>query len=253
MFQKGQTEIVEEYIEEIYDNKVKLSNYYSLDLGDIEYFKTDNSIVLRKSFPDFSRLYFLTDDPDDLKNILRDVEGTNVINIPSKNDISDFDEVMTNSGFELFRVYETYYNDNTKGNDLFVEQFAGVDDIETVKTLLYNNLNIYSDHLPSDRDLMEMIKNKQVLVNYENDKICGILIFTIQATKCYLNFWVDIGKNGLFLMFNIYNFLAKRGIKYSYLWVNTENEKVKAIHKLFGSKPGGTKDFIYIKKSNNSI
>jgi len=247
MFKKEKAEIVEEFIEEIYDKGTVLSNYFTLDLDDIEYFKTEFSIVLRKTFTGFARLYFLTNNIEDLKLVLNQIEGTSVVNIPTKDDIKEFDNVMTSSGFSLFKIYEVYVNNESRGNDVFVDQFAKHEDFESVKHLLYSELDIFADHLPNDDELVQMIRNKQVLVNYENDIIAGVFIFSLHGKKCYFNYWVDTSKNGLFLIFNMYNFLKQKDITYAYLWVNTKNEKVKKIHKLFGCQPNNTKDYIYIK------
>jgi hypothetical protein len=247
MFCIGDSKKVEKYLEEIYDSGVKLSNYFSLDLDDVEYHKTEFSLVIRKTFSNFSRLYFLTMNIDDLKEILNKVPPVSVINIPTRDSIKIFDDILTASGFSIFRIYETYFNNEIKGNDVFVDQFARKEDFERVKYLLYSKLNVYADHLPNDNDLLEMIQNKRVLVNFESGEICGIFIFTLQGKKCYFNFWVDIGGNGLFLIFNMYNFLKQHNLTYSYLWVDIKNHKLKRIHELFGCKATGIKDYIYIK------
>lgn len=247
MFQKATLVIIEEYIEEIYDNGILLSNYFNLDLNDVEFCKTEFSIVLKKQSTNFCRIYFLTSNIDDLKDLLFKIDGVQVINFPTVQDIKEFNQLMIDSGFNLFRTYEIYSNNQIRGNDIFVNQFANESNFSRVKFLLYTELNEYTDHLPNDICLMSMISNNQVLVNYENGEICGIFIFSIDGKKCYFNFWVDKGKNGLFLIYNMYNYLKLKNIPYSYLWVNTNNEKVKKIHKLFGSHPNGTRDYIYMK------
>ncbi|HEY0045912.1 MAG TPA: hypothetical protein VGB44_04285 [Flavobacterium sp.] len=251
MFQNADADTIEDLIEEIYDKGIVLSNYFSADLNDARYFKSDDSIVIEKEMQGFSRLYFMTADIDDLASILQNVTTTSVINFPTTGSADDFEKLMNASNFSFYKKYEIYSNEEIKGNDAFVEQYAQESDFEKVKSLLYEHLDVYSDHLPNDEVLMDFITNQQVLVNYLDGEICGVLIFTIQGkNKCYLNFWVDTGKNGLFLLFNIYNLLKEKNISYSYLWVNSQNEKVKRIHKLLGSKPTGTADYIYINKNH---
>lgn len=247
MFKLGTANIIKKNLEEIFDSGGIISNYFSLDLVNTEYLRTDFSLILRKTYSNFSRLYFLSKDIDDLKKTLQKVQPVSVVNIPTRDDITLYDEILTVSGYSLYKVYETYYNNNIHGNDIFQEQFAGVEDIERVKYLLYSKLNVYTDHLPDDDDLLKMIKNKQVMVNFENNEICGIFIFSLQGKKCYFNFWVDIGKNGLFLIYNMYNYLKQEDIKYAYLWVDNANKKVIGMHKLMGCKPNGDKDYVYVK------
>lgn len=247
MFQKATTKVLEEYIEEIYDNGIKLSNYFNVDLTDVEFYKTEFSIILKKSFVSFSRVYFLTCDLEDLKKVLMSINDAQVINFPTHGESAIFENVMISCGYDFYKVYEKYINKQIRGNDDFVRQFALELDFYRIKELLYSELNEYSDYLPNDDKLLMIIKNKQVLVNYEAGEICGIFIFSIQDSRCYFNFWVDKGKNGLFLIYNMYNYLKEMKISYSYLWADSKNEKVKKIHKLFGSIPSGGKNIIYTK------
>ncbi|RZJ65404.1 MAG: hypothetical protein EOO50_13860 [Flavobacterium sp.] len=246
-FRKASVDEIEDGIEEIYDNGVALSNYFNADVDGFEYLKTEKSILLKKDEVGFSRVYFLTNDVGDLTSELSRIETTTVINIPSKDGIAAFEPVLEKSGFKPYRVYEVYENHEFRGNDVFRAEFASGKDLERVKFLLYDQLDTFADHLPSDETIAKFIANNQVLVNYENDEICGIFIFTVQGKKCYFNYWVDLGSNGLFLLLQMYDWLKEQNIAYSYLWVDTQNQKVKRIHTLLGSRPNGTKDYIYTK------
>jgi hypothetical protein len=246
-FIKCNHKIIENYIEEIDDKGAELSNYVSINLNDTECCKTENSVVIQKFDLNFTRLYFLTNNKYDLENILKKVKGKCVINYPTAGDIASFNAAMTSSGFKLYKIYNSYYNNGFRGNNVFVEQFAEPEDFSRVKYLLYNRLDVYADHLPDDSELLETIQNRQVLVNFDRRGICGIFIFKPEGKKCYFNFWVDTGSNGLFLLFNMFAYLKQKDIQHSYLWVDSENEKVKRIHELFGCKLGSVKDYIYIK------
>ena len=250
MFNSAQEDVIEEYIEEVFDSGIVLSNYFNKSLNNIEFYKTKTTILLNQKTEHFSRIYFLTSNIDNLIESLSKINTPTVINFPTKQNIEIFDAVMISSGFKKYRVYEMYFSDDIKGNDIFVKQFATLSDFERVKFLLFSSLDHYADHLPNDTELKEMIINENVLVNYENNEISGIFIFTIKGKQCYFNFWVDISKNGLFLLYNMYNYLKELGISYSYLWVNTENNRVLKIHKLFKCRTNGTKDYIYTKLIN---
>lgn len=246
-FQAASVDELEDTIEEIYDKGVALSNYFNADVEGFEYVKTDDSILLKKNENGFSRVYFLTNNVNDLASELAKIDTTTVINVPSKEGILNFEPVLESAGFEPYRIYEVYENHEFRGNDVFSAAFASPNDLERVKFLLYDQLDVYADHLPDDHTLAKWIANKQVLANYENGEMCGVFIFTVTGKKCYFNYWVDLGSNGLYLLLQMYNWLKEQGISYSYLWVNTQNHKVKRIHTLLGSKPNGTKDYIYTK------
>lgn len=231
--------------------RLVFSNYYGIDTSaQYEILETSQSIVLKKKEVNYSRLYVLSIDSNDLLSIFNSLpyEDKLVINIPSKREITDWVELFAATGFSKIGEYNRYYNKIIKERKSAIGDFAQCDDVDDVYDLLYDNFSPMVDYLPSRCELEMMVSNHQVLVDYdENRKVCGTLIYTIEGQKCYFNAWIDKGNNGLFLLYKVYNIVAEHGIKYTYFWVDSKNEKVIKLHLLMGAAADGLKDYTYIK------
>lgn len=70
----------------------------------------------------------------------------------------------------------------------------------------------------------------------------------MEKGKCYFNFWFDKGNGGMETLHNVYHLMHRNGIKYSWLWIESENARVKKIHKLLGGRPDGLFDFTYSRE-----
>jgi hypothetical protein len=228
------------------------SNYYGVDLKDVQYFEDSETLILLKPFETFNRIYFLSMDALLLINHLKVLGQHDIINIPSKKNIDEsLYNVLKHSGYHICGIYERWYNNSNPSKEEFNGIFASINDIKTIYDIIYSVFNPFLDHLPSLQKLREMILNQQVLVNKdEKDNVQGVFIFTLENTKCYFNCWVDKvgGGAGLLLLFNMFNYMKIRNIEKSYLWINSGNTIVKKIHQLFGAKPDGLKDYTFIKQ-----
>jgi len=250
IFIKEEKELLLNYIGEFINLKPILSNYFPSDSNDYEYFKTKKSIILRKRYPTFHRIYFMTLDIKEIELILVNLKGRNAINIPSKGEISDLKTLMTSCGYDLIGVYERFFNPKTESKKGFMASYAGPDHFSVIKSMMYANFNAITDWLPDDDILKTMICNKQVIINMKNNEILGFLVFTFIGKKCYLNCWYDTCGEGLSLLFNVYSLMKNNNISYSYFWVNSMNTNVKKIHTLLGSKPDGLKDYTFFRENN---
>lgn len=248
---KIQKEEVCRCIKRMYTLKPQYSNYFNQPLEDEDlYYETDHSFVLLKNVDGkYSRIYLLSDEFNDISIILKNLKGVNVINIPSKGDIADWEKLMTFSGFRKIGVYERFYNTNIKKRGSLENICYAMPERERdVYKLLHDHFLSYVDYLPSHAELSELIEKKQVLVNYDEGAVCGTFIFELEGRKCYFRAWIDHGRNGLKLLFDVYNIMCEKEKSYAYFWVNSTNENVKSIHRLLGAQPDNLKDFTFIKE-----
>jgi hypothetical protein len=228
------------------------SNYFGLKEDDVcEILKTDHTIMLRKKEHDFYRLFLLSSDEAELTSLLDNLQGcTYVVNIPTKKALGRWQDVMEGSGFEFLAQYDRYYNKEIEYRESEIGTYAEEEDADAIMRLLYvDEFSIYTDYLPTKEELIQMIRNKQVLVNKTDLGVLGVLIFTIEGKKCYLNIWIDRTQNGLFLLFDAYNIMQENGITLSYFWVKSTNKKIIKIHKLTGAVADGLSDYSYIKRA----
>ena len=252
MFLRGEKQEIQKYIADLYGSKPLYSNYYGLDLEDVRYKKGTNTLLLKKQFGDFSRLYFVSSDKEELLSLLKEIGNGVAINIPAKGSIDDMEELLNNSGFSCIGVYERYFNILRKKSGVPVECFANVDDLNQIYDLLYNNFSPITDWLPNRDELVSMIKNKQIFVTKEDGKVKGVLTYTLQGVKFYLSAWIakevnDIKRSGMFLLLNFFSYVRSLNGNYVYGWVNSENHKVHDMHLVLGGKFDGLKDYTFTK------
>lgn len=249
--EKADTNLVNEYIKQHISFRPKYSNYFNQQItSDDSYCKTDHSLIIIKPNEDYQRIYIISDNFDDAVESLCLLKGTNVINIPSKGDISDWQQLMVTSGFSSFAIYERYSNTKIKkmcSTDNIIH--AKPDQEGEIYDLFHCSglFSPYTDYLPSHSELSLLIKNNQVIINEYEMKITGAFIFQIEGVKCYLRAWLDKNNNGIKLLLETYSLICEKNINYVYFWVNSENKNVQSIHKLLGAKPDGLKDYTFIK------
>ncbi|MCX6304755.1 MAG: hypothetical protein NT040_07295 [Bacteroidetes bacterium] len=250
VFVQEEDAVLNHHISRIINLKPVLSNYFVKDLTGFEYFMTEKSIILRKKYDDFYRVYIITTDISEIEVILSDLDGKNAINIPAKGEIDAWNNLLSLCGYDLIGVYERYYNPNTEPGEGFTASFAGPDDFEKIKSMMYGYFNPMTDWLPTDDMLQKMIQNNQVIVNVKHLELSGFFIYTFEGKKCYLNCWYDNSGDGLYLLYNVYALMKMKDIRYSYFWVNATNNYVTKIHTLLGSRPDGLKDYTFYKQTN---
>ena len=231
-------------------HEVMFSNYFGLkDSENYEILKVDGTIMLRKKEHNFYRLFMLSANKEELISILNSLQGeTYVINIPTKKGLGCWEEILSAGGFTFLAQYDRYYNRQIEYRESEIGTFAEEDDADAIISLLYvEEFSIYTDYLPTKEELINMIRNRQVIINKKGDDVLGVLIFTIEGKKCYLNIWIDRSKEGLYLLFDAYNIMSEKSIPLSYFWVKSTNKKIIKLHKLTGAVADGLSDYSYIK------
>jgi hypothetical protein len=252
--EKINTARTQEYVQAIYSKRAVFSNYFgqTFETNDT-YLETNDTFILAKQIRDFYRIYAASNNRKELIEILSYLEGTNVINFPTKGGIREIEAIMTESGYKQIGVYERFgYNvKNLTGNEVVPEiEFAKVGDEEAIYNLYseWKDFNPYTDWLPTHEELNEFIKNKSVIINKQNDKITGVNICPITSGILYLRLIIDFGGGGMKLMNAMFNTARKNGIKRCQWWVNSQNERAIGFYKKLGAIPDGLKDYTYIKK-----
>ena len=118
---------IREYQKLLYALASGYSNYFGqLITSEDLYLKTTDSFVLIKPVHDFYRIYFASTNKSDLLNLLSLVKGTNVINFPTKGDISEWDQLMSYLGYQQISKYERFYYERRSkqyGNDVKIKNY----------------------------------------------------------------------------------------------------------------------------------
>lgn len=234
------------------EHQVYFSNFYGVaDVDKCEIAELADTILVRKQENSFYRLYVCSSNFEELKRALNELLGdTYLLNIPTKTTIDDWLRLFEGTGFHFLAKYDRYYNKHIEYRESEIGVLATSHDIDAVYELIYNGIfSKYTDYLPSKIELSNMIRNDQVIINKVANRVLGVIIYTIEGRKCYLNLWIDHSGDGLYLLFDVYNIMVKKGLTYAYFWANSLNKKVIKIHTLTGAKPDGISDYSFIKQN----
>lgn len=229
--------------------KVTLSNFFGAVEGEYGIYESENSLLIRKKELDFYRAYLISSDIHESEIILNELQNQfYIFNIPSKGSIDDWQDLFNKTGYELYGIYNRYYNMKIKARKSAKGEYALIDDVDKLEEILTSNFSKYTDYIPTKAQLKDMIHNQQVLVSRDdNGEVQGTLIYTLEGKKCYFNVWIDRSGNGLFLLYKAYNIVVQHNIGYVYFWVNSINHDVIRLHEMMGAIHDGLVDYTFIK------
>ena len=252
-FKKNDQEALDAKIKEGISRRPRYKNCYLPDLDHTEYAELPSTLIVRKRFDTFNRVYFLSDDAEELTRALKDMGEDDVINIPSKKDLQDdLLDILHQSGYSLFETYERMYNNCVEPRGAFDADLAGPADADGIYQLLYEKFNPFTDTLPTRQEILDLISRKWVLVNRDetNGKVEGALLLRFEPQKCHFYIWVDASNfsKALNLYINGFNYMNEKGYQKAYLWVRSTNIRPKKIYETFGFKCDGLKDYTYTKQ-----
>lgn len=258
LFIKNNIDKVVDIVNSFQDNHKKLlyNNFYGIQKNkEYDVLQGDHTLLLRIAEYNYYRLFVMSADKIELISFLKQLELQGyVINIPTKQSIEDWEEVLINGGFSHYTTYSHYCNNaiaTMKKVPTTLNQYANIQDLEDVHNVLFRNFTTYASHLPSDDELIEMIKGNRVFVNRDSQgKVCGVNIYTITGKTAYGNAWVDEGGRGLELMFDMLNCFIDHDVKRYVFWVRDDNKNVIKMHKMLGGVTDGLKDYTYLKNIN---
>jgi len=249
--EKIDVEKSKEYMQKIFSLR-PYSNYFGQPFADGDlYVSTDHTFILAKPAEGFYRLFAASDNREDLTELLKSMEGVNVLNIPTKDDITEWKQLMSDAGYENIGIYERlYYPELRTGGDLDKIIYARENDVEEIYNLYYGyeGFTPYVDYLPSRKELKEFINNAGVIIDKQDDKICGVHIFSMKGKKCDSRLLLDMNNNGLKLLLDLFDIVHLKGVNSVIGWVNIKNREAKSIYLLMGAKLDGLKDYTFIKK-----
>lgn len=245
-------ESLKEKVQEFLSKRLLYSNYFMTPLDGMLYAKGNDTLLLQQRCEGFNRIFYLSNNNQELKNMLRNLSEKDAINIPTKRDIGDdLLTILTDSGYSLFATYERLYKNTNEPRGEFEENFAVPSDYSKIKDLLLEQLyNPITDRIPTNEEIKSMIDNQNALVNRdENGIVNGVLLFSIEGKKCNFLEWASTASVGesLFLYLNAFNYMSKLGIEKSTIWVRCDNIRPKKIYLSWGYQPDGLKDYTFLK------
>ena len=239
-------------VHEFLSRKLLYSNYFMTPLEGMLYALGNDTLLLQQSFEGFNRVFYMSNDGEELRTMLRQLTEKDAINIPTKRGIEDdLLAILADSGYSLFATYERLFKNTNEPRGEFEDNFAVPSDYSKIKDLLLKQLySPITDRIPTDEEIRSMIDNHRALVNRdENGAVNGVLLFSIEGKKCNFLEWASTASVGesLFLYLNAFNYMSQLGIEKSTIWVRSDNIRPRKIYLSWGYQPDGLKDYTFLK------
>lgn len=232
-------------------NRYKYKNYYLTDLEGVSYYEENGTLVLKKKYDTFNRVYFLSNDEEKLTSILSELGTDDAINIPFKKKMAETLEIiLEQSGYKCTGIYERMYKNENYECESFNGTFAKPKDVDGIYNLLYDNFDPIPDRLASRKEIEDMVSKNEVLVHYSEKCIVdGLIMFTIDGNKCNFHAWISKSpvSESINLFLEAFNYIESLHISKSTLWVNETNISAKRIYEMLGYKYDGLKDYTFLK------
>ena len=136
-FKKNDKEALDIKIKEGISKRPRYKNCYLPDLDHTEYSELTDTLIVRKRFDSFNRIYFLSNNAEELGKALKELGKDDIINIPSKQELDkSLVETLHQGGYELFQTFERYYNNHVEHRGAFNGEFATENDAQQIYDLL---------------------------------------------------------------------------------------------------------------------
>jgi hypothetical protein len=223
------------------------TNYFRQTLTGTNYWSAsgERSFIFVTDDLNFLRLYFLTKDPADLKNLLgrAALPRTTVTALVARQFQPEIDNAFLANGYRhhaLFKRMTTRSLRVAKTNSRL--DFAAPEDLDELLQRLKTDFDPYTSHPPSRAMLAHYIANQWVLVIREDGRIVGYIVFQIIGNQVNYNILSYTGARPgefLFLQNNFLGLLAERKIRAGFLWVDETNTRVLKMNEAYGWKLDG--------------
>lgn len=200
-----------------------------------------------------TRAYFVSCDDIELTKQLKQLDEGAFIEIISRNP-EDSLEFLESAGFHFFsrfmRVACSHLDteltkdispDLLVATDEHAGNFAKVEDVSAIHSLLMSIFDSRTSHIASIAKLEQQVRDKEIIIAKDPRGISSLLVFKLQGRKYYINqVYNRAGKATVhsILLTSLRDAMAK-GVTYSYAWVDEQNARSLAFHARYGMKPDG--------------
>lgn len=254
---------IQNFISQIKKNgKEYYTNCYVFDsAANFHVTKGEESIVffIREEF--FNRAYYFTSNLDELVTLLMRVREVVVMDIICRGTMREKEQkALMQAGFVNYAIhckkqYALQEGGRTeKDSGVFDEfynpeffQLAKIEDVQELKDVLYDVFDPITSHLPTKKQLIEMIQNQNVVYYKINGRIVALHVFLIQGKVLYSNISYNIASaDVLYSMERRAREWAyeKYGVKWVYAWYDMTNEKALRRSVYMDT---GQKNYIFVK------
>ena len=256
-------------------NRKIYNNYYNNCDQDEEIYVVygDNTVVLWDDDDGVIRGYFYSSDEAELIKMLGYLPQECVVDIITRTS-DEYADIMSQAGLAFHCEMHRFVGDasteaqkirrerDAMMTDIYCPErvrAAETDDLDMVYGKLHEIFNPKESHLPSKKQLLELIKKKWVSLYFEEKELKALHIFKVEAAGRNYGYqtWNGAGIDGYYSVLRFaeklyQEYLDKNGIDKSkvppgYAWANIANKKAVRGIKYGLAKFDGLIDFVYKK------
>lgn len=219
-------------------------------IENIEFLHFSKTVLYFERDTNFTRIYFSSTDLNELEFALRSIPSNQnpAISYVDKTKNQDLVAAITSSGFKEIAQYARMKKlDFTITQNDREERYAILSETERIHDLLNQHFNPITDYLPSKEEIAQLIDQKQIIVERENDKVTGFVVFRVNHRTVNFNFLLNCGRpgNGTILKHSFLRCMAARNVTSGFLWVNTLNTPAQRLYERFGWQFDGLYDWFF--------
>ena len=184
--------------------EVSYSNFYPGESMDTEYQMTagEKTVVFWRQKEGVFRVYFHAADLEELKVLLKETPEHAVIDYLCREGAAPF-EAIEEGGYHHYATYlkrqiqveaEEKVPEGKMAKLLYdmyqpdCAKYAVESDVPQIYELLLENFDLQADHIPSEDDLLQIVKEKEVMIYKIGDKIECFFIYRREGKKLYCAF-----------------------------------------------------------------
>lgn len=225
--------------------KTVYSNYYySYNASDVlfDVLKLKETIVFGIQELEIYRVFYYSCNVEELTEALSEMPKGAITDIIEKKEITDT-IWLDSSGFKQISVYgrfggpcASYKEQKAKFQkskiDIFYDEAYGKcaseEDLGEIQKLIMNNFDFRTDHLFTDEQMLQLIRDNLVYVEKEEGNIICIVIYRIEGKKLYFNLTYNRGTADISYSIEkkiLLQSIRDYGVNYTYGWIAMTNKK----------------------------
>lgn len=255
----GRDDILKKYAE-VVSNKRKYSNcYFSVAaLGSKIEEQKVYALEIREAFiiiqkePTFHYLYFVCNSWEWLLSIedIKKEFPQLVVSIVQKGKL-DLQKPFLDYGYSVYKIYQRLRNIKiSKADSMDIEvEYCISKDKKALNVMMRENFDVLSDHIPSDQELDDFLREKKIICVRKKGTLAGFIIFEDKGKTSYIRM-VCIAQN--FREKGIGNYLMEKyfAIHRNYvsftLWYDMKNYPAYSLYHKWGYEEEKMYNYIFL-------
>lgn len=169
---------------------ISKNEFYKIEIGEVIYFLRSNT--------DFYILFFIASSNEELDKSLSQLlisfsDEIFILDIVQRVEFSDVLNIFYNKSFNLYTSLVRMNRLNHKSDLLYIStdgiKEASKHHLTILNKLFHSFFDKKAEQLPDEKELLNWIENKNVLIYEEDNQIGGFLVYEIIGNTLYLRYW----------------------------------------------------------------